>query len=105
MGMIRCDYDAIIDEGGTAPHLSERGLSPMAQQEEVPKVRILPPPTRPVLPEIESEVPAVRERTARSAPGKRVSTSHTIAVGDDMYALLLHAKHALEVRERRLVSF
>lgn len=77
----------------------------MAVEEEVPKVRILPPPTRPVLPEVESKVPAVRERTARPAAGKRLSTSHTIAVGDEMYARLLHAKHALEVRERRLVSF
>jgi hypothetical protein len=37
----------------------------------------------------------------KKAPG----AGHTIAVGDAMYQALLHAKHALEVDQRRLVSF
>lgn len=77
----------------------------METEEEVKRVRILPPPTRPVLPEVESEVPPMRERTPRSTPARRVSGSHTVAVNDQIYSLLLHAKHAMEVEERRLVSF
>lgn len=73
----------------------------MAQQEEVPGVRILPPPSRPVLPTEEGYMPPVRKANA----GKRTTPGHTIAVASEIYALLLHEKHALEVQERRLVSF
>lgn len=77
----------------------------MAQEEEVPGVRILPPPRRPVLPAEESYVPPVREKAERPVGARKVGPGHTIAVATDIYALLLHEKHALEVQERRLVSF
>lgn len=73
----------------------------MAQEEEVPGLRILPPTRRPVLPTEEGYVPPVRKK----AEGKRTTPGHTIAVGSEVYALLLHEKHELEVAERRLVSF
>lgn len=73
----------------------------MAQEEEVPDVRILPPTRRPVLPTEEGYVPPVRAANA----GKRSAPGHTIAVNSDAYALLLHEKHALEVERRQLVSF
>lgn len=73
----------------------------MAQEEEVPAVRVLPPARRPILPPEEGYVPPVRAANA----GKRSAPGHTIAVNTQIYALLLHEKHALEVDERRLVSF
>lgn len=73
----------------------------MAQQEEMPDLRILPPTRRPVLPTEEGYVPPVRATNA----GKRSAPGHTIAVNSDAYALLLHEKHAMEVERRGLVSF
>lgn len=47
-------------------------------------------------------MPPVRTANERKKP---TNPGHTIAVGSEVYALLLHEKHALEVERRSLVAF
>lgn len=61
-------------------------------------------PTWDQIPDEDEEVPPVPRVVPPKKP-KGVSASHTVAVSDKLYQALLHEKHQVEIRERRLVSF
>lgn len=61
-------------------------------------------PSWDVIPDEDEEIPPAPRLVPAKKP-RGVSTSHTVAVSDKIYQALLHEKHQVEVKERRLVSF